>query len=406
MKKAYSYLAFFTLFLLLFASNCFAENSLDVVINEIAWMGTSVSYNDEWIELYNNTDSPINLDSWSLKASDGTPNITLTGILPAKGFFILERTDDDTLPEILADQIYTGALGNAGENLKLYDNSGNLIDLVDCSGGWFSGNNETKQTMERKDSQALDNDSSNWQTSQNPGGTPKTIINQQITTDNKEEIKSEEPKIIEETQPQPTEEKTESYPAGIIFNEILPSPKGSDETEEWIEIFNKNDFEVDLSGWKISDTLGKVTTYIFPDGTKIPTKGFLVLNRPTTKITLNNDGDTLNLIQPNGNIIDKVSFEKAPIGQSYNKIENSWIWSDNLTQGSENNIPKEESEKESQAENNKEKGLAAVSSLLNEENQSGEGTTKFPLILAAALAIAIFSGLTILFLRKRLKPEN
>jgi hypothetical protein len=32
--------------------------------------------------------------------------------------------------------------------------------------------------------------------------------------------------------------------------------------------------------------------------------------------------------------------------------------------------------------------------------------TKFSLILVAALVIAILSGLTILFLRKRLKPEN
>jgi hypothetical protein len=121
---------------------------------------------------------------------------------------------------------------------------------------------------------------------------------------------------------------------------------------------------------------------------------------------LNNDGDALNFIQPNGNIIDKVSFEKAPIGQSYNRTENSWVWSDNLTPRVINVIPVEESEKENQIKSSEEKGLAAVSSFLNEENQSGAGTIKFSLILVAALVIAILSGLTILFLRKRLKPEN
>ena len=176
--------------------------------------------------------------------------------------------------------------------------------------------------------------------------------------------------------------------------------------EEWIEIYNKNDFEVDLSDWKISDTAGKTTTFVFPAGTKISAKGFLVLNRPTTKITLNNDGDTLNLIQPNGNILDKVSFEKAPIGQSYNKIGNSWVWSNNLTPGAENIIPVEESEKENATEVDEEKGLAAVSSLFNTDNQSEGKTTSFSLILLSAFGIAIVSGVTILFLKKKLKPEN
>lgn len=176
--------------------------------------------------------------------------------------------------------------------------------------------------------------------------------------------------------------------------------------EEWIELFNQNDFEVDLSGWKISDTAGKTTTFIFPTGTKISAKGFLVLNRPATKITLNNDSDTLNFIQPDGNILDKVSFEKAPIGQSYNKIENSWIWSNSLTPGSENNVPKEESEKENEIKSSQEKGLAAVSNLFNKENQPGEGTINFSLILVTALVIAILSGLTIIFLKKKLKPES
>lgn len=45
-----------TIFIFLFVLvpfKCFAINSSDVVINEIAWMGTIASANDEWLELYN-----------------------------------------------------------------------------------------------------------------------------------------------------------------------------------------------------------------------------------------------------------------------------------------------------------------------------------------------------------------
>src|SRR5438093_2934024 len=97
--------------------------TLQVVVNEIAWMGTSTSAADEWIELINNTPGAINLSGWTLTAADGTPSIALSGSIPAGGYFLLERTDDTTVPGVTADQIYTGALGNTGEILALRDGS-------------------------------------------------------------------------------------------------------------------------------------------------------------------------------------------------------------------------------------------------------------------------------------------
>jgi hypothetical protein len=161
------------LFLFLLPFSAQATNSLQVVVNEIAWMGGEESFADEWIELYNNTGRTIDLEGWSLKAIDGTPEIRLEGTILAESFYLLERTDDNTVPAIVANQFYTGALGNAGEKLGLYDSSGDLIELVNCGSGWFTGDNSTKQTMERKNPQLEGSGSGNWQTSQNPGGTPK-----------------------------------------------------------------------------------------------------------------------------------------------------------------------------------------------------------------------------------------
>ncbi|MCA9977147.1 MAG: lamin tail domain-containing protein, partial [Anaerolineales bacterium] len=68
-----------------------------VIISEIAWGGTAASSADEWIELHNRTATPINLTNWTLNAADGEPAITLSGTIPAYGFFLLERTDDSTI---------------------------------------------------------------------------------------------------------------------------------------------------------------------------------------------------------------------------------------------------------------------------------------------------------------------
>lgn len=144
-----------------------------LVINEIAWMGSTYSYADEWIELYNCSPYDISVEGWILKARDGSPNIRLQGIVPSKGFYLLERTNDKTLPDIAADLIYSGALENEGETLKLYDNFENLVDEVNCPSGWFKGDNKSKKTMERKDIQKRESSAEDWQTSKIIGGTPK-----------------------------------------------------------------------------------------------------------------------------------------------------------------------------------------------------------------------------------------
>jgi phosphatidylserine/phosphatidylglycerophosphate/cardiolipin synthase-like enzyme len=104
------------------------EPGAAVVINEIAWAGTGASYLDEWIELYNTTNADIDLRGWLLQAADGIPAVLLTGAVPARGFYLLERTDDSTVASRPADQIYKGPLEDEGETLYLY--ASGVVDAV------------------------------------------------------------------------------------------------------------------------------------------------------------------------------------------------------------------------------------------------------------------------------------
>ena len=144
----------------------------NVVINEVAWMGMPVCQSTkEWIELRNMTDNPIDLSGWTLiSATDGSPAITLTGVIPANGpngYYLLERTAG-SVPN--ADQVYSGALVDTGEKLELKNASAILIDSVDGeTSGWPAGNSSPKDTMERCETGAT------WRDSLNPGGTPKAF---------------------------------------------------------------------------------------------------------------------------------------------------------------------------------------------------------------------------------------
>lgn len=125
-----------------------------VVVSEIAWMGTSVSANAEWIELQNTDATVTNLSGWTLVSSTGSPAIALTGTISANGFYLLERTSDASVPDMTADQIYSGALPNTGITFTLKDATGAVVDTVSGGTDWKSigGDNVTKQTPQRNGS--------------------------------------------------------------------------------------------------------------------------------------------------------------------------------------------------------------------------------------------------------------
>jgi len=134
----------------------------EVAINEISWMGTRADSNQEWIELYNNTENNIDISGWKLAVKDKF-EIGLSGNIPGQGFGLLEN-NENAVSDIAADLIYSGNLSDSGETLLLYDEFNNLADSVNCSSGWFAGEEAGKVSMERIDSQEEGSYEGNWAT--------------------------------------------------------------------------------------------------------------------------------------------------------------------------------------------------------------------------------------------------
>ncbi len=284
-----------------------------VVINEVAWSGTASSSNDEWMELYNTTATTIALANWTLSDSNDI-NITLplTATISGYGYFLLERTRDTAVSDILVDWIYTGALRNdEGETLMLRDSAGNIVDTANGNGGgWPAGSGSPNYfSMERKNPLAADADS-NWASNNgttrngldannNPiNGTPKQINSTTLAltatptntpTSTLTPTATATPTPLSTNTPTRTATPTRTLTptstappraANLLITEVLYDGTQVNEGDEFIEIANPLTYPVDLGGYKVGDEETKGSgegMYVFPAGTTLAPNATLII---------------------------------------------------------------------------------------------------------------------------------
>ena len=95
----------------------------------------------------------------------------------------------------------------------------------------------------------------------------------------------------------------------------------------------------------MQDVKGSVHKFFIQPATIIPKNGFLVFESVVTKISLNNDGDEMLLIDKNGSIIYSTpDYGKTKTTLSFANFDNVWSWTQTVTKNSANikNIVEEE----------------------------------------------------------------
>ena len=215
-----------------------------VIINEVAWMGSTESASNEWIELYNPTTQTIDMSGWTLADKDEQISVVfgnddIPGTIGAHDYYLLERTDDDSVPNITADAIYTGSLSNSNEGLRLFNSHCQLIDEVFAEPQWPAGNAVARRTMER------DASTMEWHVSSQVNGTPKATNTPPPAAGGGGPVASDEGSDdSSNTGEAPTD-------ANVVLNEIMYNTQGADSGHEWIELVNHDTDSVDISSWTL-----------------------------------------------------------------------------------------------------------------------------------------------------------
>jgi hypothetical protein len=271
------------------------------MINEVAWAGTLSSAFDEWIELYNPGDESIDLAGWSLE-DGGDISIALNGIIGPHSLFLLERSDDTTVTLIRADQLFSGGLNNSGETLWLRDPTGAVIDTANAAGGaWPAGDSHSRASMERRGGSDIPGNWGTWKgnisSGLDAGGNPIAGTPRQANS-------------LLYPDPAPT-----SIPGCVVINEVLIRPHydwnrsgEADLGDEFIELFNSGPGPVDLRGWILDDVPGGgAKPYSIPSGIIQPGTR-VAFFRSQTHISLNDAGDLVRLMSPDGHSIDQIRY--------------------------------------------------------------------------------------------------
>ncbi|MDD3919124.1 MAG: lamin tail domain-containing protein, partial [Candidatus Pacebacteria bacterium] len=303
----------------------------NLIINEVAWMGTNNSSSDEWIELKNISNQEIDLNNYQLLNKDNEIKIILKDLKIAPGgYILLERTDDNSVSGIKADLIYKGGLSNSSESIYLFNNNCILEDFVEASPNWPAGDNSNKKSMERK----LD---LTWKTySGDFFGTPRAENSQESSVFILPSGGGISSDPIEEEAPITYCSQTdleESLKTPVVINEVAWMGTDISSSDEWIELKNLTDENVSLYGWQLLDKDNNIKIVFEEDDVILANDYYLLERTDDTTISsiladkiyvgaLNNTDESLRLFNNTCQLIDEVKADSDwPAGEASKSME-------------------------------------------------------------------------------------
>lgn len=127
-----------------------------VIIEEVAWAGSSISTADEWIELANLGDAPATVAGWALRgAGEGGRTIFLPpdAVIAPRSVYLVANYADEDAKSALAVSVdlatTTVSLSNSALGLELADADGAAVDRAGDGSAPPAGSSAPKATMIR-----------------------------------------------------------------------------------------------------------------------------------------------------------------------------------------------------------------------------------------------------------------
>lgn len=129
------------------------------------------------------------------------------------------------------------------------------------------------------------------------------------------------------------------YNHSLMISEVFPDPIGDDAANEFIELYNYSQQDIDIAGWKFAEVSGKVFTLPTNVSSSVPSREYFALYRSASGLVLNNNGgDQIALFDPNGDLVDSMQYTGTAVeGKSLSlDADGEWKWTSKVTPGTVN----------------------------------------------------------------------
>jgi len=386
------------------------------------------SSNGQFVSLYNNTDTDIDMSSvklayynyYDLASAKLTSSrfIPLSGKLPSRNYYMVNDGALVICYKMTVDAQSLGFSTTAGTLQVVQNGPSNVLDTVAWSKTAVSGSTAV-QTLPTSTSGFLQRA---WvdgviKSTNDPwvGVVPSGID----SCDLEAQIAASSTPIAPTAQTTPqsvsiakigslASATTNQGLVAPVLSELLPNPAPpqTDDADEFIELYNPNNQAFNLAGYRLEAGTSYSRGYTFTSGNLQP-KSYTAFKITDTNLQLSNTEGQARLLAPDGTTISETpSYEDAPEGQSWSMVADIWQWTEKVTPNAANALG-DESTNTTASTASKSKttggstkktssgnGMASNTASGTNPSQLNDAAPLHPLILAgigtAAVAYAIY----------------
>ena len=280
----------------------------------------------DWIELYNTTDQPISLDNYALSDREDRPlkwRFPAGAMVAPKGYYIVYCSGKEVESGPTDVPHANFRLSAEHDTVVLSDNRGHVLHRV-----YIDNIPEDASYARQEDGSFTIMVRPTPQLPNTPAGADRMDVYL---------------RALNET--------------GVYITEVMASNDSTEtasgaEFVDWIEIYNSSADWVDLSGYGLSDNLGRARKWQFAQGTTIAPGEYKIIwcdgqsakdtaAEAHTSFKLQKGGaETLVFADPTGKILDKIVLPAVPTNVSYGRAtgREGFFYYDVPTPGAQNSM--------------------------------------------------------------------